>query len=240
MSNFSENLKTQLEINLNTRKMLQDTLDELYLKAKDNQGFGHTIHQLESEIASCNKVINKLMEEIRINSPKESETKQSFYDKIKKNDEVDKNKKLNYKELYEEDIKSNKAIKKSEIHSNYDAATQANRFLVRFEGRTNVPEHFVRVVRFTSPLRTKKLYIELFDFLTENNRPIITEITNDGIPFRIAIAHLDPTGAVLYTERYHGCQVVDFKQGDLAYNINDKWTIELEIDYTDVTYETSH
>lgn len=172
----------------------------------------------------------------------------SFYDAIEKNDFApydtpynklnEKGNDLKYKEMYEK-VSSFIKDKKFPLIDAFDGAMDTNRFLVRFEGNVNVPEWYVRRVSF-SPSDRKEIYVQIFDFLTEDGRPIITEFNGQNMPFRISIDHLDPTSCVLYTERYHGCNVMEIIRGDLAYNLDEKATMELRITYSDVSYETNH
>lgn len=251
-----EDLKKTLKLELNTHNMLNNTLAEMYEKNSNV----NLIEDVQDEINALEKDIKFIQEQIHINSPKGDGVKKSFFNEIKKpklvksikdesvkaksislydsiqkpkfdnEKEVETNKKLAYKEIYQKACSNLLA---------FDNAISANRFLVRFEGEAKVPEWYVRRVTFT-PSDRKELYIEIFDFLTENNRPIITQFANQNIPFRISIDHLDPCGVVLYTERYHGCNVVSIRKNDLAYNIDEKWSMELEITYSDISYETSH
>jgi hypothetical protein len=62
----------------------------------------------------------------------------------------------------------------------------------------------------------------------------------DALPFKISIDHLDPTGKLLYTERYHGCRIKEAFRSDLSYESDDISTIDMLITYSDVSYETSH
>jgi hypothetical protein len=118
-----------------------------------------------------------------------------------------------------------------------------NRFLVRFGTPFTIPEWYVRRVAF---LRDKELSVTVFDFIdTDTNRPIIADILGmvnnaDALPFKISIDHLDPTGKLLYTERYHGCKIKEVYRNELCYEKDDISTIDMLITYSDVSYETSH
>lgn len=123
--------------------------------------------------------------------------------------------------------------------------TAAYRFLVRFETPFTIPEWYVRRVSFISSQK-KEFDISMFDFLdTDTNRPIIADIlgmvnNSDALPFKISIDHLDPTGRVIYTERYHGCKIKEVYRSELHYEKDDFSTIDMTITYSDVSYETSH
>jgi hypothetical protein len=127
----------------------------------------------------------------------------------------------------------------------YGDVTYTNRFLVRFGTEFTIPEWYVRRVSFFSS-QGKELEISVFDFIDSNtNRPIIADILGmvDNMhiaPFSISIDHLDPTGKLLYTERYHGCKIEEARRSDLYYENDDISTIDMLITYSDVSYETAH
>jgi hypothetical protein len=157
--------------------------------------------------------------------------KTNLYDSIKKSDFAP----------YDTPYNTIESKKQHQSIQPYNDVMFANRFLVRFDNGIECPEWYVRRVNFY-PFG-KELNISICDFLTERNgkkRPIITEFNNLSVPFRISIDHLDPTGVVLYTERYHGCKVIEHMKGDLDYANDDVATIELRIMYSDVTYEATN
>lgn len=258
MSNNLENLKKTLKLVLNEHMMLNNTLTEMVEKNSNHLA----LEKIEDEIKELEKDIKFLQEKIRINSAKNrqnEEEKKSFYNEIKKpklaklikfegaKQKTDMDLNIGDKQVELDDDDSNAcavnmfkyAKDGGNMVSPYDEAMSANRFLVRFEGNIKVPEYYVRKVSFP-PSDRKEIYIQIFDFLTDDNRPIITEFNNQNIPFRISIDHLCPTGAVLYTERYHGCSVMEIMRSDLAYSLDEKATMELRITYSDVSYETTH
>jgi len=157
--------------------------------------------------------------------------KTNLYDSIKKSDFAP----------YDTPYNTIESKKQHQSIQPYNDVMFSNRFLVRFDNGIECPEWYVRRVNFY-PFG-KELNISICDFLTERNgkkRPIITEFNNLSVPFRISIDHLDPTGVVLYTERYHGCKVIEHMKGDLDYANDDVATIELRIMYSDVTYEATN
>lgn len=160
----------------------------------------------------------------------------NFYDSIKKSDFVPYD--TPYNTLKKEEDKLKKQYPSIQPYNN---VMFSNRFLVRFDNDVKLPEWYVRKVNFY--LVGKELDISICDCLIERDgkkRPIITEFTNLFAPFRISIDHLDPTGVILYTERYHGCKVIEIIKGGLDYANDDMATIDLRIMYSDVTYETSN
>ena len=218
-------------------KLLQEQIRINSPKKNDNSSFYNHIKN------------PKLAKSVKIGTAKKDDNeeeklkdikKTSFYDAIEKSDFARYD--TPYNTLKKEDTYSAKAFatkKSGKWSTPYDEAMAANRFLVRFEGNVKIPEYYVRKVSF-SPSDRKEIFVQIFDFLTEDNRPVITEFNNQNMPFRISIDHLDPTGAVLYTERYHGCNVMEIMRSDLAYNLDEKSTMELRITYSDISYETTH
>ena len=149
---------------------------------------------------------------------------------------------LHYEEEYR---KQNQVVKNFPLKDQYGDVTYSNRFLVRFGTPFTIPEWYVRKVSFFST-QGKELGISVFDFLdTDTNRPIIADILGmvnnaDALPFKVSIDHLDPTGHVLYTERYHGCRIREIMRNELSYEEDDINTINMLITYSDVSYETAH
>lgn len=259
---MNENLKKELKLLLQEHAMFNNTLAEMVEKNSSV----YAIKQIEDEISSLDKKIKSVQEEIRVNSQKECENKEelrkSFYEEIKKPSipKSFRHKKTNKKNLYDSIKKSDFAtydtpyhsLGKEEVYDSnkfsvytsgtpltpYDNVNSANRFLVRFGTPFNIQEYYVRSVNF-SPSDRKELFITLFDFITDDNKPIIAELNGQNIPFRISIDHLDPTGVVLYTERYHGCRIMETMKSDLDYSSDEKSTIKLRIEYSDLTYEAS-
>ena len=145
---------------------------------------------------------------------------------------------------YEEEYKNKIGIVGYDKDGNvYNKVTAANRFLVRFGTQFTIPEWYVRRVAF---LRDKELSVTVFDFIdTDTNRPIIADILGmvnnaDALPFKISIDHLDPTGKLLYSERYHGCRIKEVFRNDLYYESDDINIINMTIHYEDVSYEVAH
>ena len=258
---FNSTLAEMIEKNSSSTaiKQMEDEINELEKEIKKLQESIRINSSKKNDNSSFYNHIKKptLAKSIRIKKKNREafETEQevtdkvtSFYDAIEKNEFApydtpynklnEKGNDLKDKEMYE---KASSFIKdkKFPLIDAFDGAMDTNRFLVRFEGNVNVPEWYVRKVSF-SPSDRKEIYVQIFDFLTEDGRPIITEFNNQNIPFRISIDHLDPAGCVLYTERYHGCNVMEIMRSDLAYNLDEKSTMELRITYSDVSYETNH
>ena len=269
MNNNLESLKKKLKIKLSEHMMFNNTLAEMIEKNSSTTAIKQMedeIDNLEKDIKKLQEDIrinspkknenaslyNHIKKPTLAKSVKIGKTnktldeklkdieKTSFYDAIEKSDFARYD--TPYNTLKKDDTYAAKAFgikKNGNWATPYDEAISANRFLVRFEGNVKVPEYYVRKVSF-SPSDRKEIFVQIFDFLTEDNRPVITEFNNQNIPFRISIDHLDPTGRCLYTERYHGCNVMEIMRSDLAYNLDEKAVMELNIIYSDVSYETAH
>ena len=195
--------------------------------------------------------LDKLEKELKDLKP----TNNNFFDNIKKDtnskklDEVIKKdlssdykpydspyNHLNYEDIY------NETCKKLPVCSPYENVIQCNRFLVRFGTPLDIPEYYVRSVDFKS----KHLVISIFNFIKDDEHPIIAELLakkfNGGMTseFSISIDYLDPTGVILYTERYHHCHLLNVERDSVDYTRDDLNRILLTVSYSDVTYETSH
>jgi len=183
----------------------------------------------------------------------------NLYDSIKKETSEDKEygedfapydspyNHLNYEDIYNASFVASKNILCEDFppKDQYGDVTRTNRFLVRFGTEFKIPEWYVRRVSFFSSLG-KEMEISVFDFVdSETNRPIVADIlgmvNNTHIaPFSVSIDHLDPTGHLLYTERYHGCKIKEAMRSDLYYENDDISTIDMQITYSDVSYEAAH
>lgn len=129
-----------------------------------------------------------------------------------------------------------------------DIITNANRFLVRFNGGLNISEWLVKSVDF-APTDRNELYITIQDHIVTSSEgkkyPIISQIRSKvnsiyELAFLISIDYLDRTGCTIYSERYHGCKIKDVIRSSVSYEVDDFNTISFTVTYTDVTYETSH
>jgi len=260
-----KNLKSVLKTKISEYEMLNKSLLEMIEKNSTKDA----LDLIRKEINETQNYINNLQSDIEVMTKQENDTKneakKSFYNEIKKptlarsikmktaKDGLNKCNANFYDSIKKSDFAPYdtpyNSIKKEEDKPKkqypsiqpYNDVMFSNRFLVRFDNDVKLPEWYVRKVNFY--LVGKELDISICDCLIERDgkkRPIITEFTNLFAPFRISIDHLDPTGVVLYTERYHGCKVIEIIKGGLDYANDDMATIDLRIMYSDVTYETAH
>lgn len=196
------------------------------------------------------------------------ENKNSFFDNIKKDanskklDEVIKKdlssnykpydspyNHLNYDEIYKKPNTINflntttdcndKKCKDSE-YCKYICGT--SRFLVKINGLPiTINEWLVKRVDYVC---TSQISITIQDHIA-NNRPVIADIRelfrrDYGNKFGVTIEHLDNTGHMLYSERFHECEITDISRSSLDYTVSDFSTITMLITFKEVTYEASH
>ena len=114
-----------------------------------------------------------------------------------------------------------------------------NLFLVRFSG-LNIKEWMVKEVAYVTPYQ---ISITIQDHIVDG-RPIIADINaiirDTERKINISIDHLDETGHLLYTERFHKCRIFNQTRSNLDYTKNDFATITMLISINETTYETAH
>ena len=114
-----------------------------------------------------------------------------------------------------------------------------NLFLVRFSG-LNIKEWMVKEVAYVTP---HQISITIQDHIVDG-RPIIADINaiirDTERKINISIDHLDETGHLLYTERFHKCRIFNQTRSNLDYTKEDFATITMLISINETTYETTH
>lgn len=114
-----------------------------------------------------------------------------------------------------------------------------NLFLVRFSG-LNIKEWMVKEVAYVTPYQ---ISITIQDHIVDG-RPIIADINaiirDTERKINISIDHLDETGHLLYTERFHKCRIFNQTRSNLDYTKEDFATITMLISINETTYETAH
>ena len=252
-----ENIKTLrdwIETKTNEKDEASKTTYSLYneikkptlprsVKVKKLFSIKDDLDKLENELKDLKSTNNSFFDNIKkdINSKKLDEViKKDLSSDYKPYDSPYNH--LNYEDMY------NEVCKKLPVTSPYENVIQCNRFLVRFGTPLEIPEYYIRSVDFLNCTSkySKELGITLFNFVKDNKRPIIAELlgrcnnNNESSLFNISIDYLDPTGVTLYTERYHGCKIVNVERTTLDYGNDDFDKISLKISYSDLTYETAH
>lgn len=255
MKNRLEELNSLLKTRINEHEMLNLSLAEMYQKSSSEDSINiikHAINNLEDEIKEIQDNIN------RTASMKPSNCSYSFYDSIKK--EKHNEPKAKEVDLFDNTIKSDN-ISNNDSNLNYDyennvknmlnlssinhqtSVSYSNRFLVRFEGNglKDIPEWIMKGVDYNSR-DMKEIILRINDFLIKKEDkkiPVIALLNGFGSNFNVLIDHLDPSGCLIYRERYHGCSIIDVFRSSLDYSIDEINTICAKINYSDLTYETS-
>lgn len=241
--------KAFLKIKMSEYQMLNNTLIEMIERGTSEIG----IDEIKGAIKETEDDIAALLKRIEDESNKEDKNVEySFYDGITK-PKLAKSVKLAsfVKDKSFDGTKDENTTLKflnTETNGKYvsDIITNANRFLVRFNGALNISEWLVKSVDF-APSDRNELYITIQDHLATSSDgtkyPIISQIrsrVNSSYEpsFVICIEYLDRTGCTIYTERYHGCRISDVIRSSVSYDTDDFNTINFTVTYTDVTYET--
>lgn len=244
---------------LKTRKAEYEMLNKTYLEMIDRNSDSDSLKEVKTAIAQTFENIETLKDWIDEKSAAKTINMKcgNLYDNIKKEENKDLNSledfkpydtpynKLNYEDIYKKLIFLRTETNEKHLKG---IITSSNCFLVRFNGGLNIKEWLVKGVDF-APADTKELVITIQDHLVEmengSKYPIISELIGKAnpysTPFTISIDYIDPTGVLLYTERYHGCKISDVTRANsLSYEMDAFNAIRFTVTYTDVTYETAH
>jgi hypothetical protein len=238
-----DDLKKSLKSRISQYEMLSKSLLEVFERnplSKSINDIRDAINETTDDIRSLQKLIDEKNNEVKysfydaIKKPVEPEEttakKVSMFDCIKKNNSDD--------EMLKKNNSDDEYVKKISSTNPYEKVTRTNAFLVRFNG-LNIKEWMVRNVGYLSK---NQLGITIFDHVV-NNRPIIADINNLIVSDRkisIIIDHLDETGKVIYSERFHDCKIFNQVRNDLDYESSDFSTITMMVTFKEVTYETAH
>jgi hypothetical protein len=257
-------LKKRLEMKINEHKMLTNTLHEAFRKEDTSE---ETLNSIKSAIDSTVSEINILREQINNEGATyaayNAYNKMSFFDKIGKKDELPIKviscfePKYNSKKPY--NIKSFDEIVKDEGGKEHkvkhttsienvktDNILFCNRFLCDLSV-IGIPETMVKwLCQFKgsedSSNRTDNfIEVQIYDFVDDNGIPVLAKLNAyDGRKFTIEIKHLDPTGCVVYKEKYNGCYLDgEIIRDSLRYADSEPSTITFKIYYDGVSYEAS-
>jgi len=238
----TEDLRKSLKSRISQYEMLSKSLLEVFERnplSKSINDIRDAINETTDDIRSLQKLIDE----------KNNEVKYSFYDAIKKPVESEETtaKKIS---MFDSIKKENSDDEFSPVFESYNThynnsedddssnIAKTNRFVVKFNG-LNIKEIYVNNVGYLSK---NQLGITIFDHVV-NNRPIIADINNLIVSDRkisITIDHLDETGKVIYSERFHDCRIFNQMRNDLDYDSSDFSTITMMVTFKEVTYETAH
>jgi hypothetical protein len=248
-SNIS-NVKKRLEMKINQHKMLMNTLHDLL--RRDNVA-GDTITLIKYEIDGTLKEI----EELRKESEREENTASSvnIFDSISKSKECcsstctcghHTNTGAGF---YDRILKENKPVQQPAIVQNVTPAKPTikdaifcNRFLVDLTD-LSVPVEMIKSVDFIDDSRSR-IGVGIYDFLVKNKYETVpvAEIVErfKNRKFTMTISHLDPTGVILYKEKYVGCIVSELLKSSLNYEESNPSTFNILINYDGVSYEAAN
>ena len=245
-------LKSNLEVKLNEHKMLTNTLHEAFRRDDTSAG---TLRDIKRAIEDTLNDIASLREEIE-NGCIYTTYKSNLFDQIKKENKEPISvlsgceSKYNYKKPYsiktfDEIVKDKNGNEREVCHitSIEDVKTDdilfCNRFLCDL-GVIGVPETMVKWVCPYATTIERYVEVQIYDFTDDNGTPILAKLNAyNGRKFTFEIKHLDPTGCVVYKEKYNGCAVInEFWRDSLAYDRSEPSTIRFRIAYDGVSYET--
>ena len=120
---------------------------------------------------------------------------------------------------------------------NVDNILFCNRFIFDLSA-IGVPETMVRRVTVYNS-EDRAIDVEIYDFVDEYGVPVLAKLsTYDNRKFTSEIKHLNPVGAVVYTEKYNGCYLDKIITRDsLRYSDSEPSAIIIRIHYDGVSYE---
>ena len=252
-------LHKRLEMKINEHKMLTSTLHEAFRR---NDSSASTLNGIKKAIEDTLNDIALLREEIENGCTYTTYKKSSFFDNIKKGGEKKEEKvavkylsgsepKYSYKKPYK--IKSfdelgfakdNKELVNLTEKMNVDNILLSNRFLFDLSV-IGIPSTMVKwVCPYKGSDRSSNrsdnfIEVQIYDFVDEYGVPVLTKLNAyDGRKFTAEIEHLDPTGSIVYREKYNGCYLDgEIIRDSLTYANSDPSTITLRIYYDGVSYE---
>ena len=251
--NELENLKKRLEMKINEHKMLTNTLHEAFKREGTSE---ETLNSIKSAIDSTVSEINILREEINNGgvtyATYNTYRKISFFDKIGKKEKepikalsgcepkYNRNKPYVVKSFDEIVKQADKEyeVKHTSITNDVDVDSIlfTNRFLCDLSV-IGVPETMVKWVCQHGG-SDKWVEVQIYDFVDDNGTPVLSKLNyQDKRKFTFEIRHLDPTGCVVYIEKYNGCLVDEIFREALTYEKCEPSVIMLRIHYDGVSYE---
>ena len=250
-------LNKRLEMKINEHKMLTRTLHEVFRR---NDFSASTLNSIKKAIEDTQNDIALLREEIDNGCTYTTYKKSSFFDNIKKGGEKTETR---YMSMHEPKYSNKRpykiksfdelgfAKKDKELINltekmNVDNILLSNRFLFDLSA-IGIPATMVKWVCPYSgsekPSNRTDNYIaaQIYDFVDEEGVPVLAKLNAyDGRKFTVEIKHLNPTGAIVYTEKYNGCYLdSEIVRDSLTYANSDPSTITLRIYYDGVSYEAS-
>lgn len=234
-------VEKRLEMKINEHKMLMNTLHEMFRK---NDVPGKTLEMIKAEINDTIKEIEELRKEAMFNTKADTI---SMFDGIKKNSGCCGSSTStchhNYG-LYDNIAKGNEAkpvnLDAAIANTNIHDILFTSGFVVELDD-LNIPSDMVQFVTF---LGKDKIEIAINDFITTifgRRYPILSVIEgNVGRKFTMAIKRINQNGAIVYKEKYVGCEIEGYFRNSLEYAKTDPSQIMLQIKFDGVSYETAN
>jgi hypothetical protein len=103
-----------------------------------------------------------------------------------------------------------------------------------------IPETMVKWVHSDVFNGDNIIEAQIYDFISESGEPVLSVLSRHiGAKFTAEIKHLDPTGVVVYKEKYNGCKIEKIYRDSLRYGESEPSGILLIIHYDGVSYEAS-
>lgn len=253
-----DDLKSSLKSEMNQYQMLNNTLLEMFSR-DSSEGAIKAVKQAMDETTENIKGLQTLIAD-EIEKENNKKPIYSFYDNVKKETTAkkiemkpnlyDSIKKRGMEDFIPYDTPYNKLNYEEEYKKNSDNKLQvndgtnvirSNMFLVRFGDALNIQEWFVKGVNIHPFNNEVEVYVNNHIAEKKGRKyPILSEVFAQKNTFPLSIDYLDPTGVVLYTERYHGCRIIEVNRGGLDYTYDDINSFGIRMTYSEITYETAH
>ena len=165
--------------------------------------------------------------------------KHTYLDEIRKNDDATFSRIIEMKPTYKNGVPEK--IQYNDIGEllNVDNILFCNRFLLDLK-TIGIPEAMVKWVHSDVFNDNNIIEAQIYDFVDESGEPVLSILSRHiGAKFTAEIKHLDPTGVVVYKEKYNGCKIEKIYRDSLRYDKSEPSGILLTIHYDGVSYEAS-
>ena len=260
-----EKLLKALETKLNEQKMLTETLYEAFEKGSSEATLANIEDAIKDTVRSVME-IKKEIDSLNVEYKRYSDKPSNIFDSIKKEDKekcasANRESKYDWKHTYLDEIRKNddatfsriiemnptykndvpEKIQYNDIGEllNVDHILFCNRFLLDLK-TIGIPEGMVKWVHSDVFNGDNIIEAQIYDFISESGEPVLSILSRHiGAKFTAEIKHLDPTGVVVYKEKYNGCKIEKIYRDSLRYDKSEPSGILLTIHYDGVSYEAS-
>lgn len=219
-----------LKTKINQHSMLSNTFYDLINRGSDDS----VISKIKDELDNTLREIKSLRTNLNIID--NSKTEYSFYDTIKKENA---NEGDSVFEKVEKETPKPEDVKKTGF-GEYRDVTFSNRFLVDLSELGIKNEWFVKSVDFGDKNELSKrteISVTVYDHLVNigPDKYTLGEILNDAPnDFSFKISYLDPTGCVIYDEKYLNCRVESIFRSSLDYSFNEPVVYRINMTYDSI------